>query len=193
MAAALRPFVGGPERYAVEPIGLTAAGQRILALEAAVPPLANLRRVVLVGGLDGSQVGARAVIDVLSATLPARAPSSNRRRWQIAAVPCVLPDRCDRQSDAAPPSSSSATMAFPPEKGYYDAPELREARYLWRWVSMLGPDLVIDVREGPTLEWRANALADGRRPVPRLPTPTRSPAPSAPARRRAWRRWRRCK
>jgi rhamnogalacturonyl hydrolase YesR len=160
IAPALRQIVTGPERYAVEAIGLTATGRRIAALEPAVPPVATQRRVVLVAGLDGTPDSTRAVLDVLTWGFASGTPSSNRRRWQVAAVPCVLPDQCD-PGDAASATAAPA-IAFPPDKGYYDAPEFREARYLWRWVSMLGPDLVIEVRRGDTLEWRANALGNGR-------------------------------
>ena len=162
MAAALRPFTAGRERYAVEAIGLSAGGRRIIALEPALPPVANQRRVVLVAGLDGSDDGTRAVLDLLTSGIANGTAFSNRRRWQVAAVPCVLVERCDREPGAPADPATAPSIAFPPEKGYYDAPEFREARYLWRWVAMVGPDLVIEVRRGGTLEWRANALASGR-------------------------------
>ncbi len=154
---ALRPFATAGA--VVEPIGLTTSGRRIRALEPAIPPVANQRRLVLVGGLDGTVESTRAVLDALTAMTGGATPSSNRRRWQVAAVPCVLPDRCDAADGAAAATASASTASFPPEKGFFDAPELREARFLWRWVSLLGPDLVIDVRRGDALEWRANALA----------------------------------
>ncbi len=158
IAAALQPLAGGANQYAVEAIGLTAEGRRIVALEPALPPVANQRRVVIVGGLDGSSVAAKAVLEVLRwSGQTGAAVSSNRRRWQVAGVPCVLPGRCDANG-AAP---AEGEPAFPPEKGYFDAPQDREARFLWRWVTMLGPDLVVDVRGGERLEWRANSLASG--------------------------------
>jgi unsaturated rhamnogalacturonyl hydrolase len=154
---ALRPLATAGA--VVEPIGLTASGRRIRALEPAIPPAANQRRLVLVGGLDGSAESTRAVLDALTAMTGGPTPSSNRRRWQVAAVPCVVPDRCDATDGAAAAMAVASTVSFPPEKGFFDAPELREARFLWRWVSLLGPDLVIDVRRGDALEWRANPLA----------------------------------
>ena len=177
----------------VEPIGLTASGRRIRALEPGIPPVANQRRLVLVGGLDGTAESTRAVLDALTAMTGGATPSSNRRRWQVAAVPCVLPDRCDATDGAAAATASASTAAFPPEKGFFDAPEHREARFLWRWVSLLGPDLVIEVRRGDALEWRANPWPPRscRAPPPR--PPTRWPARWAPAHHRAWRRWRPCR
>lgn len=157
IATALQPLAGGANQYAVEAIGLTADGRRMLALEPALPPVANQRRVMIVGGLDGSSEAARAVLEVLRwSGQTGAAVSSNRRRWQVAGVPCVLAGRCDAAGTA-----SVAVAPFPPEKGYFDAPQDREARFLWRWVTMLGPDLVVDVRGGERLEWRANSLASG--------------------------------
>ena len=161
VAASLSRLVTGPEGYRVLPIGLTAAHRGITALEPSLPVLATQPRVVLVGGLDGSADGMRAVVDVVTWRLGDASIVRNRRRWQVAAVPCALPDQCDPARDTAA-APSGPGPAFPPEKGFYDAPEYREARYLWRWITMLAPDLVIEVRRGDRLSWRANTLARGR-------------------------------
>lgn len=161
VAASLSQLVTGPEGYRVLPIGLTAGARGITALEPSLPVLATQPRIVIVGGLDGSSDGTRVVVDLVTWRLGDATIVRNRRRWQVAAVPCALPDQCDpAQGTAAAPST--AGPAFPPDKGFYDAPEHREARYLWRWITMLAPDLVIEVRRGDTLAWRANALARGR-------------------------------
>jgi unsaturated rhamnogalacturonyl hydrolase len=157
---ALRQMAGSGERHVVEAIGLSSGGRRILALEPSLPPVATERRVVLVGGLDGVAASKEAVLELLAAQTSPGVASGNRRRWQVAAVPCVMPEQCDAAASGTPATASP--IVFPPEKGYFDAPEHREARYLWRWVSMLGPDLVIEVRAGAALEWRANPLAGGR-------------------------------
>lgn len=173
MATELAAMAPTPDGYRAAPIGLTASGRGIAAIEPGVPVLATQPRIVIVGGLDGSRDSARAVLDVVSWRLADAGIVRNRRRWQIAAVPCALPERCDL---AGPPASAtgaalavgggaSAPMpVFPPDKGFYDAAEFRESRYLWRWVTMLAPDLVIDVRRGDTLAWRGNAA--GRERVP---------------------------
>lgn len=169
IAAELASLATGPEAYRVGPIGLTATGRGITALEPPVPALPTQPRIVLVAGLDGSRDGTRVVLDVLAWRLADATLVRNRRRWQVAAVPCVLAERCDPVADgrvAGGPSSSPSSLGpvFPPDRGYFDAPEFREARYLWRWTTMLGPDLVIEVRNGPALEWRGNPL--GRPRVP---------------------------
>lgn len=165
LAAALATAARGPEGHHLGPIGLTATGRRIAAIEPAAPALATQPRVVIVGGLDGASDSARAVLDVVSWRLAADPPLRTRRNFQLAAVPCVFADRCDVDAAAPPVAGQTALAAtFPPDKGYFDAAEQRETRYLWRWITMLGPDLVIEVRTGKTLEWRANALATAKQP-----------------------------
>lgn len=163
LAAALATAARGPEGHHLGPIGLTAAGRRIAAIEPAAPALATQPRIVIVGGLDGSTDGARAVLDVVSWRLAADPPIRTRRNFQLAAVPCVFADRCDA-SDAPAKVAAPVSAVFPPDTGYFDAADQRETRYLWRWVTMLGPDLVIEVRGGNTLEWRANALGAPKQP-----------------------------
>jgi unsaturated rhamnogalacturonyl hydrolase len=167
VAGALAKIAPAADGYRVAPIGLTATGRGIAALEPGVPVLATQPRILIVGGLDGSRAGSRVVLDLLTWRLADGSLVRNRRRWQVAGVPCALPERCDPVEGAAAvtaPTASPAAPVFPPEKGYYDAPEFREARYLWRWVTMLAPDLVIEVRGGARLEWRSNALGRARAP-----------------------------
>jgi len=162
IATALTRLVTGPESYRVTAVGLTAGARPMAAIEPGVPGLPTQPRVVLVGGLDGAVEGAHAVVRLVEWRLGTPIVR-NRRRWQVAAVPCVLPDRCDA-GPAGSASGAAAALAppFPPADGFYDAPLLRETRHLWRWITMSGADLVIEVRSGATLEWRANALARGR-------------------------------
>ncbi|MGE0811924.1 MAG: glycoside hydrolase family 88 protein [Vicinamibacterales bacterium] len=165
LGAALAAVAPAGEAYVVAPIGLTVGGRGIAAIEPAVTALASQPRIALVGGLDGARDGAQVVLDLLTWRFGDFVAVRNRRRWQVAAVPCALPDRCDPASRPAGGTAAAAPEpVFPPDGGYYDAPELRESRYLWRWVTMLGPDLVIEVRRGPRIEWRANALARARVP-----------------------------
>jgi rhamnogalacturonyl hydrolase YesR len=145
----------------VLPIGLTAGARGITALEPSLPVLATQPRIVIVGGLDGSAEGSRVVVDLVTWRLGDATIVRNRRRWQVAAVPCALPDQCDPAAGQASAPAGPGPV-FPPDNGFFDAPEHREARYLWRWVTMLAPDLVLEVRRGDTLAWRANALARGR-------------------------------
>lgn len=42
---------------------------------------------------------------------------------------------------------------YPPKDGYYDAKTDPESRYLWRWLGMEAPDLVVEWADGPGETW----------------------------------------
>jgi unsaturated rhamnogalacturonyl hydrolase len=87
------------------------------------------RRLVLVGGLDGDEASARAVVEAMRwlKTTPAA-----RRSWIVSALPLADPDR-----------RGAPALQFPPEKGFFDDPERPESRYVWRWITYQAPDLVV--------------------------------------------------
>lgn len=144
-----------PDAHAVDAAGMSRSGRRLWSLEPTAPLDRTRRRLVILGGLDGSPQSAAAVVDVLKwyFTLPALA--AFREGWQVAAVPCVYVDRCGGGGD---PTRTGAVPVpvFPPEGGYYNETEDPESRFIWRWVAMQSPDLVIDLRRGDSVAWSAN-------------------------------------
>ena len=54
---------------------------------------------------------------------------------------------------AADDASGDPTRGHPPEGGFYDHPTRPEARYVWRWIGMEAPDLVVEVAYGPGETW----------------------------------------
>ena len=61
----------------------------------------------------------------------------------ISAIPSSFAD--------APPTPAP----YPPADGFFDHESDPVARYLWRWVSHLAPDLVVELRAGDSTERRA--------------------------------------
>lgn len=101
-------------------IGLTADRTPIEAF-AATGVEANLPRVVLLGGLDGTPAGA------MVKELTAWERSRSRKRFSVVAIPLANP--------------SKAALQFPPQSdAYRDNPE---SHVLWRWLGAHAPDLVI--------------------------------------------------
>jgi unsaturated rhamnogalacturonyl hydrolase len=144
-----------PDAYRVDAAGMTRNGRRLWSLEPAAPPARAVRRLVILGGLDGSPDGARAVVDLLKwyFTLPALA--SFRDQWQVAAVPCVYADRCG--GEGGPPMTTVIPdPVFPPDGGFFNDEQDPETRFIWRWVAMQSPDLVIDLRLGDSVVWSTN-------------------------------------
>ena len=101
------PLLGAIETVAALPgapstvsaAGLTPAGQRILTLERAGWLPASVRRLVIVGGLDGTAESTRAVLEALR-WFKTEAPAEVQRAWSITAVPCAYPEQCVNGSTA---------------------------------------------------------------------------------------------
>ena len=116
-------------------------------------------RVLLVGGLSGTPE------DVGIAVRAARsiAQKSHRSGIALTCVPCANPGGLALGSGPANGAGGRVDRGYPPAGGFFDHPTDPEARYLWRWICYLAPDLVIEVRAGGVAGWEANAAADALR------------------------------
>jgi unsaturated rhamnogalacturonyl hydrolase len=136
-ALAIEPDLRAVAALAGEPSTVSAGGitrrdTRLSTVENSSPFDARptARRLVLIGGLDGDEASARAVIDAVR-WIKTEAPAAVRRSWIVSAMPLASP-----HADAPP-------LAFPPEKGFFDDTQMPESRYLWRWLSYQAPDHVV--------------------------------------------------
>lgn len=146
-AAAWRLAISGAgQGYVVDEAGLTRSGRPIATLEPIGVPGPARRKLVVVGGLDGNPDSMRAVLAFVRWWMTDRAAEPLRHDWQIGAMPCALPDRCETSSrDLAPP-----IVEFPPTAGFFNAVEQAEARFVWRWIAMQAPDLVVEIGSRPS-------------------------------------------
>ena len=159
------PLLGAVEAVAALPgvpstasaAGLTPASQRILTLEQSDWVPAPVKRLVIVGGLDGTAESARAVLEALR-WFKTEAPADVQRAWSLTAVPCAYPEQCSTGSAARDGALANAPK-FPPEDGFYNDEAAPEPRYLWRWVAFQSPDLILEVRSGQTLSWEISRRA----------------------------------
>jgi unsaturated rhamnogalacturonyl hydrolase len=119
------------EPHVVSAGGITRRDTVLSTLEnsSAFDPPTVARRLVLIGGLEGDEASARAVVDAVR-WFKADAPAGIRRSWIVSAMPLARPD------------SGAAPLAFPPEKGFFDDAQSPESRYVWRWLSYQAPDHV---------------------------------------------------
>ena len=109
------------------------------------------KRLVIVGGLDGTGEGARAVLAALR-WFKTDAPAALQSEWTITAMPCAYPEQCaNSTTGAGQPMGDPAR--FPPVDGFYNDETAPEPRYVWRWVAFQAPDLVLEVRSGETISW----------------------------------------
>jgi rhamnogalacturonyl hydrolase YesR len=117
----------------VSAAGVTRADTPMLTIENPSPfDAPSVRRLVLVGGLDGDEASARLVLDAVR-WLKTSAPPAIRRAWVVSALPFADPD------------SRGVPMEFPPSKGFFDDPQRPESRYVWRWITYQAPDVVFQI------------------------------------------------
>jgi unsaturated rhamnogalacturonyl hydrolase len=108
-------------------------------------------RVLLVGGLDRSAASAQAVRQAMTWFYTAANAKGFRAAFAVSAVPTAAPD-----GDAG----GHPERGYPPPGEAYNSPTEPEAAYLWRWIGMHAPDLVVDVRTGGQLGWQAPESVD---------------------------------
>lgn len=152
-------------------IGLTRRGE---AIQAHLPPDATTlehrgARIIIIGGHDADPAST-AVVEQLREDL-LRAEAAAKHKTPVAFVPNVYPSGL-----AQGVADEDATRGYPPENGYYNDAARPESRYLWRWVTTYGADLVIDVRTGKdagywlpkarATDWLDSILARDWKPLP---------------------------
>ena len=92
-------------------------------------------RVLIVAGLEGSQAGVNAAIEALLTAAPG---------YSISAVPVANPEgyaHGNRMNGVG----GDPTKGYPPQGEHYGSASNPEAQYLWRWIPMHAPDLVVVV------------------------------------------------
>ena len=110
-------------------------------------------RVLLIGGLDGVDASVQATVAAVKWFDTAEQAAALREKFAVSAVPVANPDAWVKGSGPANASGGDPTRGYPPEGDSYQSETNPEAEYLWRWIGMHAPDLVIDVRAGSQTHW----------------------------------------
>ncbi|MCS7466191.1 glycoside hydrolase family 88 protein [Stieleria sp. ICT_E10.1] len=98
--------------------------------------------ILLVGGLDGDLASVRLALESMVAF---QKDEKLSKRYTVSCVPCARPDALDHEPIHA--------QSFPPSGNAYNQPDNDVAHYLWRWIGMHAPDLVIDLRGDGSEAW----------------------------------------
>ena len=79
----------------------------------------------------------------------ARPIDSTKNKVELGLVPFANPDQFGTASDivASDKAAASWSSEFPPTGSAYNDKQNSERHYLWRWIGMLAPDLVVVVGE----------------------------------------------
>src|SRR5215467_4370016 len=159
--------------WSLDACGVTRSQTSIPALvhRDAYTPVTPRTRVLLVGGLSGYLHDVTLAINALEAYLAA----GDRLGTTLAlsAVPCGNPDGLALGVAPENGAGGRPEQGYPPlEHFFYDAHD-PERRYLWRWAGLQAPDLLLEIRSGPTVTWEAAAtamaLAPALQATPALP------------------------
>jgi rhamnogalacturonyl hydrolase YesR len=159
-------------------LGVTRQGTKIPCLLTAEDLDYNTRRtrVLLVGGLDGSDASVDSVLDAFHWFHTSPSARRFRTSFALSAVPVANPDGWS-SGGPANGSEGDPTHGYPPRGDAYNSATDPEAAYLWRWIGMHAPDLVVEVRKGREYGF---ALSDDEalRELARFLTPGRTLPPS---------------
>ena len=113
-------------------------------------------RVLLVGGLSGTSDDVDAAVSVLEAYASSR---RLRNRVALSAIPCANPDGLELGVGPGNGSGGDPSTGYPPEGGFFNHETDPEARYLWRYISFMAPDYVLEVRAGGRVEWECAGVS----------------------------------
>ncbi len=145
--------------WSLDACGITRSG---IAIPVLIHPQANnpastAVRAILIGGLSGKPEDVDAARST-SEKLPQLARVGGMD-LALSVIPVANPDVLSGQEHTDPESNPGPAHGYPPEDGFFGDSLNPEARYLWRWISLSAPDFVLEVEEGESVSWEANAAA----------------------------------
>ncbi len=100
-------------------------------------------RILLIGGLDKSASSVASAQRLAAWFYTARDAKPFQGNFAISVVPNADPDGAAAHPD----------RGYPPQGEAYGGPNEPEAAYLWRWIGMHAPDLVVELRAGERATW----------------------------------------
>lgn len=127
-------------------VGVTRQGELIEALSSieALDPSCEKRRLLLVAGLSGADDSSRAALAAAEWMRTSAEAAAARDRYLLTVIACANP-----QAPGRPPLEGvDKAPAYPPAGEAYTSTEHAHAQYLWRWIGMHGPDLVVVIESG---------------------------------------------
>ncbi|MEE3369093.1 MAG: glycoside hydrolase family 88 protein [Planctomycetota bacterium] len=141
-----------PQNLALSSLGVT---RKATAIPCFIDPTAAIHtdfrvRLLLVSGLDGSRDSVHATLELANWFTQSAAASELRSRCVLSVVPCVNMDGLAENLGISNGVGGVPSRGYPPpRKAAYHNPTDPERSYLWRWIGMHAPDLVLEVRAAP--------------------------------------------
>ena len=112
------------------------------------------RRILLVAGLDGKSASISAGLAAYRWFETSPEAASLRRQFTLSLIPVGNPDGFLAGTGPKNSSGGNPTLGYPPAEPAYQSPTDPEAQYLWRWIGLHGPDLVVVFHSADKLSWQ---------------------------------------
>ena len=110
-------------------------------------------RILLVGGLDGSDASVQATLAALKWFYTDAQAEPYRQRYALSATPLANPDGWAIGVGPSNGSGGEPARGYRPRGTAYNSATDPEAAYLWRWIGMHAPDVAIEVTSGTQSGW----------------------------------------
>lgn len=137
-----------PNQWSASALGITRLETQIPFLESVHSPNVN---IVVVGGLSGDEAGVNTSLRAIEACVDST--------LNISIAPCINIDGYEQSQSPNNSSGGSPSLGYPPDDGFFNDEENPESRYLWRWISYLAPEIVVEICNGDIVEWESNLAA----------------------------------
>ncbi len=133
-------------------IGVTRRGVAISAFltNGMLDVKSDRTRILVVANLAPDSPVSKRLVSEWSDLLSRRSFEANKGEVELGIVPFANPDHFETALADSDKDNTTAKWAseFPPTGAAYNDKNNSERHYLWRWIGMLAPDIVIVVREG---------------------------------------------
>ena len=139
--------------WTLDACGVTRSDSQIPVLlhPDAYVPETDRTRVLLLSGLTGRSEGVENGFKVLE-SYTGRGESLEGD-VALSAIICANPNGLAQGTLLTNGAGGNPSEGYPPEDDYYFDENDPEARYLWRWISLHAPDVVLEVREAYSVRW----------------------------------------
>jgi rhamnogalacturonyl hydrolase YesR len=145
--------------WTLEACGVTRAQTPLSALvhRQAYAATPSGTRVLLVGGITGQRDDITLALQTLEIYLN-RGPQ-HAETIALSAIPCANPDGLALGVGPGNGAGGQPGTSYPPQDNFFYDAHNPEQRYLWRWVGMQAPDLLLEIQAGSTVVWEASPAA----------------------------------
>jgi rhamnogalacturonyl hydrolase YesR len=111
-------------------------------------------RILLIAGLSG--MASDVLLGVRALQILVGSDASRATSVVLNAIPCANPEGLELGLASDNGAGGNPAGGYPPENDFYHNSQDPEAHYLWRWVSYLAPDLVLEIKAGGHIRWENN-------------------------------------